>query len=509
MNKMMLKKQYMMYSPKKGSSRLPSDFQEVEYIESTGTQYIDSGLSINNPLSFKTEFKWRKTSTSTSDQCLAGARYVTNYSIGYKGPNCYNHGLELAPEFSSIISFTDNTDYDSVFEGGNSVTKYTQNGTTYTSSNPYNQFNTYGYNITLFAMNQGGSVRWFFVGRLYHYSFTINGTKVRDFIPCYRKSDNEIGLYDLVGKQFYTNQGSGSFLKGKDVIYTSTNAVSFATDSWSTIQAEAERISNFYEKYGFIPFNTPYGIYYPENNDTNNIRTIIYNNEEIQIAIIGMCHDTLQTSYSGGGTKAGITWQTTKSLFKSAVDSSSASGGWSSCSLRTSLNSTHFNLLPQEMQNAIKVVAKKSNNGSGSITTSNDKLFTLSMVEIMGTNKRNNSTTLAIEGEGTQYEYYKNAPLIIDSKNITRTGLSGTKGTCIANGNSYMTIIGGVQTPDANDYVNYRNAKEYKPSGSASYYSTRSFRETFNECMYVWRTGIVSYSPATNKDLEVCFAGCI
>lgn len=218
MNKAMLLKQYLSYH-KKSSSRLPSAYQEVEYIESTGTQYIDSGLSINNPLSFKAEFKWRKTSTSTADQCLAGARYSTNYSIGYKGANCYNHGLELAPEFSSNVSFNDNIDYISVFEGGNSVTKYTQNGTTYTSSNPYNQFNTYGYNITLFAMNQGGNVQWFFIGRLYHYRFTINGTKVRDFIPCYRKSDNEVGLYDIVNNQFYTNQGTGTFLCGRPLVY--------------------------------------------------------------------------------------------------------------------------------------------------------------------------------------------------------------------------------------------------------------------------------------------------
>lgn len=39
----------------------------------------------------------------------------------------------------------------------------------------------------------------------------------RDFIPCYRKSDNVIGMYDLVYKEFYTNQGTGVFTKGNDV----------------------------------------------------------------------------------------------------------------------------------------------------------------------------------------------------------------------------------------------------------------------------------------------------
>ena len=42
-------------------------------------------------------------------------------------------------------------------------------------------------------------------------------TLVRDLVPCYRKSDGEIWLYDLVGKQFYTNAGTGTFTKWSDV----------------------------------------------------------------------------------------------------------------------------------------------------------------------------------------------------------------------------------------------------------------------------------------------------
>ena len=41
---------------------------------------------------------------------------------------------------------------------------------------------------------------------------------VRNYIPCYRKADNVIGLYDKVNGVFYTNAGSGTFLKGSDVI---------------------------------------------------------------------------------------------------------------------------------------------------------------------------------------------------------------------------------------------------------------------------------------------------
>ena len=46
---------------------------------------------------------------------------------------------------------------------------------------------------------------------------------LRNFIPCYKKSSGEIGMYDTVSKEFFTNQGTGTFLKGNDVNYDTVN----------------------------------------------------------------------------------------------------------------------------------------------------------------------------------------------------------------------------------------------------------------------------------------------
>lgn len=40
---------------------------------------------------------------------------------------------------------------------------------------------------------------------------------VREYIPCYRKSDGMIGLYEKFTGQFLTNVGGGAFAKGADV----------------------------------------------------------------------------------------------------------------------------------------------------------------------------------------------------------------------------------------------------------------------------------------------------
>ena len=53
--------------------------------------------------------------------------------------------------------------------------------------------------------------------RIYYFKIYDNNNLVRDYVPCYRKDDGVIGLFDLQNLTFYENQGSGIFTKGADV----------------------------------------------------------------------------------------------------------------------------------------------------------------------------------------------------------------------------------------------------------------------------------------------------
>ena len=53
--------------------------------------------------------------------------------------------------------------------------------------------------------------------RLYSCKIYNNEKIIRNFIPCYRKTDGVVGVYDLVEKKFYTNLGTGTFIKGNDI----------------------------------------------------------------------------------------------------------------------------------------------------------------------------------------------------------------------------------------------------------------------------------------------------
>lgn len=72
-------------------------------------------------------------------------------------------------------------------------------------------------NLFLFASNNNdGGATNVCKARLYRATMSKNGTLMRDFIPCYRKSDGEVGLWDAVTSTFYGNSGTGVFLRGPE-----------------------------------------------------------------------------------------------------------------------------------------------------------------------------------------------------------------------------------------------------------------------------------------------------
>ena len=131
-----------------------------------------------------------------------------------------------------------------------------------------------------------------------------------------------------------------------------------------------------------------------------NSKTMTINGASYQVDIIGKNHDT----YTAGG-KAPLTFQLHDCYADTKVMNSSStnSGGWTSCAMRSTHLPAILALMPTEIQNGIREVNKLTSAGSQSATinTTADKLFLLSEVEIFG------STTYSEAGEGTQYDYYK------------------------------------------------------------------------------------------------------
>lgn len=210
----------------KGNTRLqklPVEYQEVEYIQSSGTQYIDTGVSPTSDTGFTIEYQ---EGTGTGTKTLIGSG--TSAAVGYIGIS--RNGTQIQaywgkPNNVTSYTFTFDTKHKLKFNL-NSDRKVVMDGTEiYTlATNPASTITTN--TMTLFAFKYTSIVQYANALKLYNCQIYSGSTLVRSFIPCYRKSDNVIGLYDTVGKTFYTNSGTGTFLKGADVTVVTPTPIS-------------------------------------------------------------------------------------------------------------------------------------------------------------------------------------------------------------------------------------------------------------------------------------------
>ena len=195
--------------------RVPAWYKEVEYIESTGTQWIDTSYipNVNTEISTKIS----RGTQSTQWGVFFGVTGNDRSSDGILGRIYSSTSTSFNPWFCNANY--DETTVTVTLDTFNTIVLKknggTVNGTAYTvttNSTPYQS------SIVLFWGNNGGSKgRRCGKCKIKEFIITEWGTKKREFIPCYRVSDGVIGLWDRVGKTFYTNAGSGTFTKGSDV----------------------------------------------------------------------------------------------------------------------------------------------------------------------------------------------------------------------------------------------------------------------------------------------------
>lgn len=218
--------------------RLPDEYQEVEYIESTGTQYINTLYKPNgycNQIKLYVDYTSLKqigesfqvicgmtNSSSNADSALFISQYSANNMVAQigRGDVTINskdvdgtiiyHGERVQCSLYKTID-----DYIYMILTGAVEKSYSKKSTIRFIPNS---------TLTVFCRNNAGNKVAFCTGRLHELIIWDDpslifdeSTIVRHLIPCYRKNDNVIGMYDLAGKQFYTNAGTGTFLKGADV----------------------------------------------------------------------------------------------------------------------------------------------------------------------------------------------------------------------------------------------------------------------------------------------------
>jgi hypothetical protein len=192
---------------------LPDTYTAVEYIESTGSQYIDTEYKISSE-NMKVEFKC-EISDATNGLSLFGSRgsgydLVPYTSISY-GSGVFKHwvGGDLGVMSVAYSTTSANT---VVYTLENNVLSCDINGTL--SSVAFSGSIKSGSNFFIFGLNDAGSSSDRAGGyKLYYLKLYDNGRIVRDLIPV-KRTDGTVGMYDKITQTFYGNAKAVSFYGG-------------------------------------------------------------------------------------------------------------------------------------------------------------------------------------------------------------------------------------------------------------------------------------------------------
>ena len=176
----------------------------LDYIASSGTQYIDTGLKTNQDTKIEIDASY------TANYSLYGAgKAWTNFTAGGAGGyfyyNDYGPGSSTPGPYANMRHFFVQ-DKNKCF-----IDKKIIHTFAYTSfTSPGNLF-LFGRNDGAGALNDAGGTVKIYSCKIYN-----NGVLVRNFVPC-KNSAGTVGLLDKVNKTFYANKGSGSFTAGNAV----------------------------------------------------------------------------------------------------------------------------------------------------------------------------------------------------------------------------------------------------------------------------------------------------
>jgi hypothetical protein len=180
------------------------NYVELEYIESSGTQYIDTGFNINTSTDeielviqgiTTTIYKWFFGEHDNNARFGIGSGDGTNKrNVGY-GATTYK--VNDTQVYNTQHTFVANS--SGVYIDGTKVANYSS----FTSTST----------LYLFHLNLNNQSSYMGGARVWGYKHKRNGELLLDMIPVLDRN-NIACMYDKVSGEFFYNQGTGDFIVG-------------------------------------------------------------------------------------------------------------------------------------------------------------------------------------------------------------------------------------------------------------------------------------------------------
>ena len=201
---------------------LPSGYTQVEYLESTGTQYIDTGFVPNQD----TKLVMDVTPTTIVNAASSNGfvPYGASESFSSNAFEAYSWNSKLDANYDgqagTVGAIAANVRLI-ITHDKNVVTVLPSGGTALTKTHTYQTF-TAPRSLALCATNRSSMLK----GKQKIYSCQIydNGVLIRDYVPC-TNSNGTAGMYDVVNSVFYQNAGTGTFAVGGSAYSSSARKI--------------------------------------------------------------------------------------------------------------------------------------------------------------------------------------------------------------------------------------------------------------------------------------------
>lgn len=201
----------------------PTRYMELEYIESTGTQYIDTGFKPNQNSRIKLTVMPVSLSSSTASWWygVRKASAVDAFGVMTSGTTSMTTWFGTKSKVTTVsnllqkITIDQNKTETTVTYSNGDVNIITNTSETFTS-----EYNLFLYTINLAGTPASASLS----GKIYSCQICDNGTLTRDYIPI-KLYDGTVGLLDKVSGCFYGNAGTDTFVAGPELYGLDENTV--------------------------------------------------------------------------------------------------------------------------------------------------------------------------------------------------------------------------------------------------------------------------------------------
>ena len=209
----------------KGWTIAPVGYDEVEYVQSTGTQYITTNIIPTNSMGAYAKVV---STNITSDLLYFGSKGTDNsrFWVGntsskvYFGWNTVSYaGSTTTTSATNIIKMNYLNNRQSIYN------------TSVVTSN-LGSLAANSYPIAIFAGNNAGTISNKSSIKLYELKISNGPTIINNFIPCYQENSGKYGLCDMVNIKFYPNSATSGndFSHGSNVYVTSSTTVNNGED---------------------------------------------------------------------------------------------------------------------------------------------------------------------------------------------------------------------------------------------------------------------------------------